>query len=45
MSDREEPSFWIEDNRIVMSILFGISGILFFMLLLDSHYKTLKVSV
>jgi succinate dehydrogenase/fumarate reductase cytochrome b subunit len=37
----EKPSFWINDNRILLSILFGISGIIFFVLFLDSHYKTL----
>lgn len=32
----------IKDNRIVLSILFGLSGAIFFLLFLDSHYQTLK---
>jgi hypothetical protein len=33
---------WLNDNRIILSILFGLSGLIFIMLLLDSHYKTIK---
>lgn len=29
----------INDNRITLSILFGIGGLLFLMLFLDSHFK------
>ena len=40
--DEEKPSFWIKDNRILLSILFGISGTVFLLLFLDSHYKKLS---
>lgn len=33
--------FWIQDNRIVISALFGIGALLFLILFLDSHYKAL----
>lgn len=36
-----ENSWWINDNRILLSILFGCSGMLFFLLFLDSHYKNM----
>lgn len=32
----------LNDNRIVISVLFGIGGILFLFLFLDSHYKELN---
>lgn len=38
------PSFWINDNRILLSILFGISGIIFFLLFMDSHYKSISIA-
>lgn len=31
--------------RIGLSICFGISGIIFFMLLLDNHYKCIKKEI
>lgn len=31
----------ISDNRTLLSILFGLSGIVFFLLFLDSHYQNL----
>lgn len=34
--------FLIKDNRITISILFAIGGILFLFLFLDSHYKELN---
>lgn len=34
-------AFWINDNRIVISVLFAIGGVLFIFLFLDSHYKQL----
>ena len=33
--------FGIQDNRIVICTLFGLGGILFIFLFLDSHYKAL----
>lgn len=32
----------ITTNKIILSIFFAISGFLFFILLLDSHYKCIK---
>lgn len=34
--------FSIQDNRITLSILFGIGGLLFLMLFLDSHFKEMN---
>ncbi len=34
--------FLIKDNRITISFLFGIGGIIFLFLFLDSHYKELN---
>lgn len=31
-----------EDNRVTISILFGIGGLLFLLLFLDSHYKEMQ---
>jgi hypothetical protein len=33
---------WLNDNRIILSILFGMSGLIFLVLMLDSHYKSIK---
>lgn len=33
--------FGINDNRIVICTLFGLGGLLFIFLFLDSHYKAL----
>lgn len=33
---------WLNNNRIRLAVLFGISGLLFFLLLLDSHYKNIR---
>ena len=30
------------NNKLALSILFGISGIVFFLLFLDSHYKHIQ---
>jgi hypothetical protein len=38
-NEDEIHGFWIYDNRILLSILFGLSGIIFLLLFLDSHYK------
>ncbi len=35
----------ITDSRITLSILFGVSGIIFFILFMDSHYKNMKNAV
>lgn len=40
----KENTTKITDNRIILSILFGISGIIFFVLFLDSHYKNMKAA-
>lgn len=32
----------LKNNRIILSFLFGLSGLLFFLLFLDSHYKEMK---
>lgn len=34
---------WIKNYRIVLGILFVISGFLFMVLLMDSHYKALAI--
>lgn len=41
---QQENTTKITDNRIILSILFGISGIVFFVLFLDSHYKNMKAA-
>ena len=35
-------NFVLKDNRIVISFLFGLGGILFLFLFIDSHYKEVK---
>lgn len=35
-------TFWIKDNRIVISVLYALGGFLFLFLFLDSHYKELN---
>jgi hypothetical protein len=32
---------YLKNNRIILSVLFGLGGILFILLFLDSHYKNL----
>jgi hypothetical protein len=31
----------ISNNRIILCVLFGISGLIFFILLMDSHFKAI----
>ena len=41
-NNEQESLLGITDSRITLSILFGISGIIFFILFMDSHYKNMK---
>lgn len=42
---KEEGESFIIGPRIGLSVCYFISGILFFVLLLDSHYKMIKTDI